>query len=150
MVQHSSSNRPAKNDPPLQSESIYSKNPLFESGLKWCIRSHFSTSFNGGFSSWFCIWKVVGRPTVQNAHNSMPKPTFVFDSGSTHLWGGSFFAGRMLYLCWTKDLILHADFINFCCTKRVILLDEWGGSYPYLNGGWNLWVSEKTVHTSNP
>ena len=120
LAQHSSSNRPAKNDPPLQSGSIYSKNPLFESGLKWCIRSHFRTSFNGGFSSWFCIWKVVGRPTVQNAHNSMPKPTFWqwVDPLLRRVVLCWTIAGRMLYLCWTKDLILHSISLTFAGRKE--------------------------------
>ena len=48
-----------------------------------------------------------------------------------------------------ENLKFICDFPKFCSTKMKVLQDERGGSYPLFKGGWNQWVYERTVYTSN-
>ena len=82
MVQQSSSNSPAKNDPPHQRGYIYFRNPLFPSGSKECHRSRFRQSFSGGFPSCISFDDVMGRPTRKIEQKLRRNP--FSDSGSTH------------------------------------------------------------------
>ena len=95
MVQYSSSNSPAKNDPPLPSRSIYTKNPLLESGSKEGFRSHFGQSFFCGLPLCLGFNKVASRPTPKIEQKLRRNP--LFQSGSKEClrsrFGQSFSSG---------------------------------------------------------